>query len=143
MGLGRFARHRLVSPWRPVAAWLGLIFVLSSIPTLGSGGSDEFRLDSRSVAHVAIFMVLGFVTLRGFIITRARRPEWWTLVFGLLIAVADEIHQAFVPGRSPSVLDIGMDAVGLCIGMVVWRQIASRVKRLARPRAAGSSAAPS
>jgi VanZ family protein len=46
----------------------------------------------------------------------------------MAFGVGDEVHQAFVPGREPSLLDLGLDAAGavggLAAGAVVrsWRE---------------------
>jgi VanZ family protein len=115
-----------ISLWLPPIALMALIFVLSSMPSLGSGSSDEWKLDAHSVAHLTIYLPLGFLLLRGLLSQGVSRAIWWTLVIGVLYAVSDEIHQAFVPGRTPSLLDIGMDGLGLVFGIVAWRQLARR-----------------
>lgn len=42
-----------------------------------------------------------------------------TIFFCILYAISDEFHQAFVPGRSVSALDVLMDGVGsvLAVGL--------------------------
>ena len=37
----------------------------------------------------------------------------------LLFSVFDEIHQSFVPGRTSSISDIGLDLIGVLIGMTI------------------------
>jgi VanZ family protein len=123
---GQFHIRPFISLWLPLIALMALIFILSSMPSLGSGSNDEWKLDPHSVAHVTIYLPLGFLLLRGVVSQGVSRAIWWTLVIGVLYAVSDEIHQAFVPGRTPSVLDIGMDGLGLVMGIVAWRQLARR-----------------
>jgi VanZ family protein len=93
-------------------AWAALIFVLSSIPDLGTGlGGWDLAL--RKVAHAAEFAVLGFLLLR------ALGRELPALALGIAYAVSDELHQHFVPGRQGSLLDVFIDAVGVAVGVLL------------------------
>jgi VanZ family protein len=102
---------------------MGLIYYLSSIPDLNSGlGTWDSIL--RKGAHVFIFAVLTGLLIR------AIRQTWRSLpinrvtqgagLISVLYAVSDEIHQSFVPGRSGSVVDVAIDAVGVALCMAVW-----------------------
>ena len=43
-------------------------------------------------------------------------------VLSTLYAVSDEVHQAFVPGRTVSLLDLGLDTLGiLAVLAVLWK----------------------
>jgi VanZ family protein len=102
--------------WGPVVAWAALIFVLSSIPDLGTGlGGWDLAL--RKVAHAAEFAVLGFL------LGRAIGREWPALGLGIAYAVSDELHQHFVPGRLGSPLDVVVDTVGVAIGVLLVGRI--------------------
>jgi len=112
----------LLRLWLPVVAWASLIFALSSVPDLGTGlGGWDLAL--RKLAHAAEFAVLGALLLRA--------TDRAGLAFGLgaLYAVSDEAHQAFVPGRMGSPLDVAIDIVGVAAGVLLWL-------RVARPRSA-------
>ena len=47
------------------------------------------------------------------------------LIVGLIatmIGVADEIHQAYIPGRNASVVDVFLDVVGIALCLfIIWR----------------------
>lgn len=99
-------------------AWAGLIFVLSSIPDLGSG-LGGWDLGLRKLAHAAEYAVLGFLLLRA-----AGRVDL-ALGLGTAYAVSDELHQHFVSGRQGAPLDVAIDAVGVAVGVYVgirWRR---------------------
>lgn len=49
----------------------------------------------------------------------------YTLVICGLYAVSDEVHQAFVPGRGPSPIDVGIDTLGALFGLMVFEGIRS------------------
>ena len=43
-------------------------------------------------------------------------------VIAVVVAIADEIHQAYVPGRNASVYDVLLDVVGILLCLfVIWR----------------------
>ena len=106
------AASRALSAWLPVVAWAGLIFTLSSIPDLGTG-LGGWDLVLRKLAHAAEYAVLGVLLLRAL-----ERPAL-ALWLGTAYAVRDEIHQAFVPGRLGSPLDVAIDAAGVAVGILV------------------------
>ena len=117
-GLRAFgARHRGLSLWVPVAVWAVVIFVLSSIPGLGTG-LGGWDLVLRKVGHAGEFAVLGVL------LARALGSAWLAFVVGVLYAVSDEVHQMFVSGRTGSPLDVAIDTVGVGLGVVLWRRVA-------------------
>jgi hypothetical protein len=106
------AASRVLSAWLPVAVWAGLIFTLSSIPDLGTG-LGGWDLVLRKLAHAAEFAILGLLLVRA--LERAAVSFW----LGAAYAVTDEIHQAFVPGRQGSPLDVAIDTAGVAIGVAL------------------------
>ena len=116
-------RHRVVSLWLPVVLWAALIFAFSSVPDLGTG-LGGWDLVLRKLAHAAEYAVLGAL------LARALRSPGVAVAAGVLYAVSDEVHQAFVPGRLGSPIDVAIDAVGVVAGVVLWKR-ATRAQRLA------------
>jgi VanZ family protein len=110
-------RSRLVLLWLPVVAWAALIFAFSSIPSLSSGlGTWDTVL--RKGAHLAEYAVLGAL------LVRALGRDAPALLAGVAYAVTDELHQHFVAGRHASPVDIGIDAIGVALGILAWRRVA-------------------
>jgi VanZ family protein len=115
-----------MSLWLPVGIWAGLIFYLSSIPTLHSGFSLlDFVL--RKCAHVTEFAIFTTLLMRAL---RGTKHAWpWRRsaivagVFALLYAMSDEFHQSFVPGRGPSPIDVMIDGVGILLAIYVLKRI--------------------
>ena len=105
--------------WLPVAAWAALIFALSSVPDLGTG-LGGWDLVLRKLAHTAEYAVLGAL------LVRAIRNPVVAFSVGTLYAVSDEAHQALVPGRMGSPLDVAIDAVGVGCGIVLWQRTRPR-----------------
>ena len=101
---------RAVSLWLPVVVWAAVIFIFSSIPSLGTGlGVWDTIL--RKGAHMTEYAILGALLLR------ALGRELPALAVGFAYAITDEIHQHFVSGRHASPLDVLIDTAGVAIGV--------------------------
>lgn len=107
--------------WLPAAAWMGGIFYLSqqSAP-LGATGSAA----GSTVAHLGLYMSLALLLFWALARSAGPRSPGWALAaiaFALtvLYGVSDELHQAFVPGRTASEADLGLDAAGATIGVTL------------------------
>jgi VanZ family protein len=107
---------RPLTHWLPVVLWAALIFALSSIPSLGTG-LGTWDLVLRKCAHMTEYAVLAFL------LARALGREVPALAVGVLYAVSDEVHQAFVSGRHASPIDVAIDTVGLLLGLLAWRRL--------------------
>jgi VanZ family protein len=113
------ARSRLATVWLPVFAWAAVIFAFSSIPHLSSGlGVWDTVL--RKGAHLTEYAILGAL------LYRALGREALALGIGIAYAATDELHQHFVRGRHASPIDVGIDAVGVALGMLVWLRLRQR-----------------
>lgn len=101
--------------WLAVALWCGIIFYFSSIPSFRiSYGIWDLIL--RKIAHMAEFGILAFLFYKA--LNPENKPQTktaliWAFVFSFLYAVLDEIHQGFIEGRVGSVLDVGIDSMGI------------------------------
>ena len=121
--------------WLPVLAWAALIFALSAIPSLSSG-LGGWDLVLRKAAHITEFAIFGALLVRAI---GMGAPAF---AVGVAYAVSDEWHQSFVRGRDGRLVDVAIDAIGVLIGIVVWRTLrrASRARSPAPEAAARPSA---
>jgi VanZ family protein len=71
----------------------------------------------RKVAHVTEYAVLGAL------LVRATRRELPAFLLGVAYAASDEIHQHFVPGRHATPVDVAIDAVGVALGVALYRRV--------------------
>jgi VanZ family protein len=129
-----------VRRWGPVAAWLLVISALSSgwfsgvqtgyflIPVIrwlfpSATWADLLAAHRlvRKLAHFAEFLVLGVLLYRALDGAGGFRPRiaLQALALAALCAVADELHQWFVTGRTASAWDSLIDTSGAAAGLAL------------------------
>ena len=97
-----------------------LIICMSSIPdkAIWSSGSFSEQIISN-LAHIPAYALLTLLWLKSFAETESKNN---IIVFSLILsglipfAISDEFHQSFVPGRTASFMDIGLDLIGIVLG---------------------------
>jgi VanZ family protein len=132
----------LLSYWGIVLSWMVVISFLSSeafsaentsryidpvlryfFPRITAAQFVVWHSVIRKSAHFAEFFVLG--SLMFWALRRGRSPRWrvsWMLqALGLavLYSLADELHQALAPSRTPSLFDSGVDSLGAVMSQAV------------------------
>jgi VanZ family protein len=150
----RFCRYVL-----PLFMWMGFIFVMSTHvgaaensaslverilgwfrPQALAGMSAE-RLDDlnyllRKSAHVVEYAILTLLAVRAFQRDQVgwqRRSAFGGVALSLLYAASDEWHQRFVPDRTATPVDVGVDAVGITIALVCcWAWYRARTDKVTR-----------
>lgn len=124
---------RLLIRWGPAVCVMITIFLFSSQPkgTLPDFGGADFGV--KKFSHAFIYALLAVMMLWG--IRGNERVAWQHLVgafvLTVLYAVTDEYHQTYVAGRDGQLFDVGVDAVGATIGLVIrlwlWPPLAARL----------------
>lgn len=100
--------------WLPVLLWAGLIWHLSSIPGLRITEA-WWDIVARKLAHMVVFGVLALLIRRALAgSTGLAEPQLsrQALVWTVLYAIVDEVHQHFVPQRHGAVTDVIIDGLG-------------------------------
>jgi hypothetical protein len=140
-------RIRLIA-WAPVVIVMALIFVASAQPKhapppgqnpvyfsgiipIFAGGWDALIKKS---AHVVAYGALAVLILRA-LLAHGLSPREATapaVLFTVVYALTDELHQAFVTGRHSSVLDIGLDFMGAAVFCLIARRMIRPSARLAK-----------
>jgi VanZ family protein len=109
----RTLRARLLTHWLPVLLWAALIFGLSSIPSLSSGlGVWDTIL--RKGAHMTEYAILAAL------LARALGRALPAFALAVAYSASDEFHQTFVRGRHGSPIDVGIDTIGILVGLGLW-----------------------
>ena len=110
----------VATAWAPAIAYMALIWMLSSL-TLNVRLS-ELPLGDKGV-HLVEYGVLGFLVAHASMRTWPHRGLARTFALAVFVTVLwgllDEIHQAFVPGRSSEALDLVADGAGAVGGASV------------------------
>lgn len=93
-----------------------------------SQGGDGFL---RKLAHFGEFACLGM--LLRWLFGMLLRDRWqyyiWPLTAGIAVACVDETIQLFVPGRGPHIKDVGIDTLGLALGICIISLITHIMKK--------------
>jgi VanZ family protein len=114
--MNKFLRY-----WFPVLLYVTLIFTVSSIQNLRI---PDFPGLTDKLVHAAEYGVLGFLlvrALRGTNLVGTSVPAALVSVLvGLVVALADELYQAYVPGRISDPGDYAVDALGLAVSAIVF-----------------------
>jgi VanZ family protein len=111
----------LVSPgmvrWAPAVLIMLVIFLLSSIPSDGMPMFDRYDWPVKKLGHLTGYALLSYSILRGL-----GKKDLPTIVLAwfltVLFGASDELHQAFVPGRQSTLIDVGIDAIGALLGVL-------------------------
>ena len=73
----------------------------------------------RKLAHATEYTILGILMSLFFFSWNRKRYGLYGSLWGILYAITDELHQAFVPGRSCQMTDVAIDSLGCLFGCTV------------------------
>lgn len=112
------------------ALWSAMIWLLSARPGSGSGSAWHVSLLLNG-GHFVLFAGLAGLLA---IAARARAPRAELLVWVVAVSwgALDEYHQAYVPGRDCSLLDLATDAAGAAFAVHALRALRARSPRALR-----------
>ncbi len=106
---------------------MAVIFAFSSMPSneIPRFGWVDFLV--KKGGHMTGYALLAAANLRALQLDPGGhkiRPYGLAFLIAVLYSATDEWHQSFVPGRHPTLTDIGIDALGAALGtwLLVWYQ---------------------
>ncbi|WKY46906.1 VanZ family protein [Eubacteriaceae bacterium ES3] len=134
--------------WILTILWMGVIF-LSSSQTGEISGSLSTGLSSlimtqlealfginlklagfdhfiRKNAHFFVYLILGIFSYLALKSRGFSNPGLKAVLFSLIYAASDEIHQLFVAGRAGRLTDVLIDTLGALVGVFIAYQIKKR-----------------
>lgn len=116
-----------------VGEWLLGILGIEIPPGMSASNVPiVFGLTIRKLAHIFLYFLLGgtsflfAATLPVKTVAKVRPAVSGGIAFviSLLYACLDEVHQSFVPGRAAQIQDVGVDAIGFVLAivliMIIW-----------------------
>lgn len=95
----------------PFVTWLILLFIVTSIPAINLPRDRMIGYDK--ITHFFLYSVL---TLLFFYAFGSRGWQFFLII--VVIAIIDEFHQSFIPGRLSSFYDLIADMIGG--GVTFW-----------------------
>ncbi|MGE5589403.1 MAG: VanZ family protein [Bacillota bacterium] len=121
--------------WLAVLVWGALIFYATSSPAYTGEHTGQVLAQTLPAAAPFAVRVLNMVLRKSthvLVFAALALLVWWALppgprrlaaAWGLtaLYAATDELHQAFVPGRSAEVTDVLLDAAAALVALVLFR----------------------
>ena len=147
--MGSIARQRsyvaLLLHWAPMVVWGALIYN-SSGSSANTGPAtqhtfmfllvpDSYRFDLAEFRfHTGAFAVLAVLAYRVLAVHLRWRQRWLVTAAAVLAAgygALDELHQAFVPGRTASSIDLGYDFLGAVLALTALVATFALIRRFA------------
>ena len=110
--------------------YAGFIFYLSGLSVLPLGVDFPF---ADKLEHLSEYIILGILLMRALTNRefkfKAKDAFAWAVVIAFLYGISDEIHQAFVPGRTADLFDALSDLIGASIGSYIyyWYKSTSKI----------------
>ena len=95
--------------------------LLAKLFPVGAEKPDAGHGLVRKLAHFTEFCTLGmlFFWLYGMLLKKPWQHILLPFLCGLLAACMDETIQCFVPDRGPGIKDVGIDTLGVTLGIVI------------------------
>jgi len=81
-----------------------------------------FTFYIRKFAHITEYAILMLLTLSVAILRWPyKQAALYSLIFCICYAATDEFHQTFIPGRVGNPIDVGIDTLGMLLGLLIWK----------------------
>ncbi|KAB2328492.1 VanZ family protein [Cytobacillus depressus] len=109
----------------PVSTGGNTLMILAELLHLSEEQARIANLVFRKLVHLSAFGLLAILFYNSF--EKRRFLQAW--LYTTLYAASDEIHQAFLPDRTGSIVDVGIDSVGALIALVIVKMAVSRRRK--------------
>lgn len=90
----------------------------------------------RKIAHFSIYTLVGLLLMglmKTYRITEIDQVGL-SMIIGIIYASTDEIHQAFIPGRSAQLTDVMLDSIGVLTGVFIVMLLLEIIRRIKKNR---------
>lgn len=105
-----------------------IVNIISNV--LNINNIELLNLIIRKLAHYIGYLILGILVINMFIKNKIPQSYLISIIFCIIYAISDEIHQLFVPGRACQIKDILIDSIGSITGIYLYKLISKRKKSI-------------
>lgn len=105
-----------------------IVNIISSV--LNINNIELLNLIIRKLAHYIEYLILGILVINMFIKNNIPKSYLISIIFCIIYAISDEIHQIFTPGRACQIKDILIDSIGSITGIYLYKLISKRKKSI-------------
>jgi hypothetical protein len=117
---------RFAQAWGPPIAWMAVLFLVSAWPGAELGFAPSSEWIARKCAHFGGYAALAALLFRALLRSDWPSPPAAALAALLLAGIygfSDETHQMYVPARTGTWVDVGIDTAGAALGVAaaLWR----------------------
>jgi VanZ family protein len=122
--LNRLEKNKIWLVYFPLTIYWLILFVATTLPAQDlpkTGVSDKIE---HFLAYLILAVLLNLTLMFQNKYSRLKNNAWlFTLIFALIYAGLDEIHQYFIPGRDCDLFDWISDSTGVLLGLGFVRMI--------------------
>ena len=118
-------------------------FVVEKVPLIKNLPKEEKeqvanRIEKvvRKIAHYSIYTLVGILLMNLMSTYKLKELDKIALsmIIGLIYAITDEIHQAFVPGRGALLTDVILDSIGVITGIFIAMLILEIYRKICKQK---------
>ncbi|MBN1526517.1 MAG: VanZ family protein [Candidatus Omnitrophica bacterium] len=108
--------------WLPVIAWMGLIYLFSSMPGSKLPKVDIPNIDK--IVHFLEYFIFSLLLMRALVNSTKSFNLTALIILSIMITslygISDEWHQSFVAGRMSDLYDYLTDSIGSITGAFLY-----------------------
>ncbi len=105
-----------------------IVNIISNV--LNINNIELLNLIIRKLAHYIEYLILGILVINMFIKNNIPQSYLISIIFCVIYAISDEIHQFLIPGRACQIKDILIDSIGSITGIYLYKLISKRKKSI-------------
>ena len=87
----------------------------------------ELKISWNDILHICEFALFAFLIAFGFI---SKIKSRYLILFAIIYAFLDELHQHFVPNRYFDLYDFILDSIGVFLGFLIYLALVKIINRL-------------
>lgn len=90
---------------------------------------EKFNLPVRKTAHFIEYFLLAVFVVYALLILNVPSYLIIAIIYSVLFAISDEVHQLFIDGRSGQLSDVLLDSSGALIGVYITNLLIVKKKK--------------